>query len=49
MKGSKQGAAKTNTDDILERERIKKIMARPVNPRTTALYWLSQGRFKAVN
>ena len=49
MKGTKQSTSKTSADDLLERERIKKIMSRPVNPRTTSLYWLSQGRFKAVD
>ena len=49
MKGSKQSATKANSDDILERERIKKIMSKPVNPRSTTLYWLSLGRFKAVD
>jgi hypothetical protein len=47
MKGSKQ-TSKTSPDDLLERERIKKIMAVPVNPRKTELYWLSRGRFQAV-
>jgi hypothetical protein len=47
MKGKQ--STKASSDDILERERIKKIMARPVNPRTTTLYWLSLGRFKAAD
>ena len=49
MKGIKPTTSKAGTVDALEREKIKKIMARPVNPRTTALYWLSLGRFKVAD
>ena len=49
MKGTKTTAGKASTVDALEREKIKKIMSRPVNPRTTALYWLSLGRFKVAD
>lgn len=49
MKGSKPTTSKVSTVDALEKERIKKIMSRPVNPRTTALYWLSLGRFKVAD
>ena len=48
MKGTKATAGKASAIDLLEREKIKKIMSRPVNPRTTALYWLSLGRFKVA-
>ena len=49
MKGTKPTNSKVSTVDALEREKIKKIMSRPVNPRTTALYWLSIGRFKVAD
>ena len=49
MKGMKQSSTKTSAIDMMEKERIKQIMLKPVNPRTTALYWLSQGRFKATD
>ena len=49
MKGTKQASNKASTIDPIERERLKKIMAKPVNPRTTSLYWLSQGRFKVAD
>jgi hypothetical protein len=49
MKGIKQSTAKVSVVDIAERERIKKIMSKPVNPRTTSLYWLSLGRFKVAD
>ena len=49
MKGIKPSTSKVSIADSLEREKIKKIMSRPVNPRTTALYWLSLGRFKVAD
>lgn len=48
MKGSKKNSAQNNAMDTLERERIIKIMATPVNPRSTELYWMAEGRFKRV-
>ena len=49
MKGSKKNSSQVNTMDTAERDRIKKIMARPVNPRSTELYWMAQGRFKRMD
>ena len=48
MKGSKKSSAQSNLLDSVEREKIKKIMAAPVNPRCTELYWMAEGRFKRV-
>jgi hypothetical protein len=49
MKGTKNSATKASTIDPIEKEKIKRIMAKPVNPRTTSLYWLSQGRFRVAD
>ena len=49
MKGTKQSTTKASTIDLVEKERIIKTMSKPVSPRTTALYWLSQGRFKVAD
>ncbi|MCM8533110.1 MAG: hypothetical protein NE330_18225 [Lentisphaeraceae bacterium] len=49
MKGTKHASTKAASVDPVEKERIKRIMSKPVNPRTTALYWLSQGRFKVAD
>lgn len=49
MKGTKQASTKASTADLMEKEKIKRIMAKPVNPRTTSLHWLSQGRFKVAD
>ena len=46
MKGSKKKSAQASLVDAVEKERIKKIMARPVDPKTTELYWMAEGRFK---
>ncbi len=47
MKGFKQLPAKEPTTlEIVEKEKLKKIMNRPVAPRATSLYWMSLGRFK---
>ncbi len=50
MKGFKQLPEKeTTTLDLVEKERLKKIMNKPVAPRATSLYWMSLGRFKVTD
>jgi hypothetical protein len=47
MKGFKQLQVKEPTTlELMEKERLKKIMNKPVTPRATSLYWMSLGRFR---
>lgn len=48
MKGAKKNNESSNSIDTLDKERIRKIMARPVNPKSTELYWMAEGRFKIL-
>ena len=34
-----------STEELVEKERIRKIMAKPVSPEKTVLYWIAKGRF----
>ncbi|MCH2208026.1 MAG: hypothetical protein MK132_19425 [Lentisphaerales bacterium] len=40
-------ARKKSAEEAVKVEKHKKIMARPVNPKTTSLYWMAKGRFNA--
>ena len=43
---SRRKKALPTTAEALERERIKKIMAKPINPKATSAYWKLLGKLE---